>query len=150
MAANGSPRGSRALYMDMTAGGSPPASPTAVDPQEAEHPLRPLSPTPSDEFNGTPLASIRGQTERSWTRLGKVALVVAVPTIAALFAAAVLMAATARSRQTGQLSHGSPLDYDVLVVGAGAAGLAAARQLRMQGNLRVRHFMPAADCLVPA
>ena len=122
------------MYVDVKTDGSPPPSP-----RTAEAPLRPLA-AASHDYGETPLAStsVRSPTEKPLTRLGRTVLLVAVPAVVLLVAAAVLLAAVAGGGPGGQLFFGAPPDYDVLVIGAGAAGLAAAKQLREQGGLKVR------------
>jgi len=124
------------MYVDVKTDGSPPPSP-----RTAEAPLRPLA-AASHDYDETPLAgsstSIRSPTEKPLARLGRTALLVAVPAVVLLVAAAVLLAVVTGSGPGGRLFSGAPHDYDVLVVGAGAAGLAAAKQLREQGGLKVR------------
>jgi hypothetical protein len=132
MAAPDPQSASREQYVGVAADGSPPASPKLA------HPLKPPSPTLSDEFSEAQLASA-GPLEKPWARLGKVALLVAVPAVVLLVAFAGLLTAVGHSGSAGIL-FGSAPDYDVLVIGAGTAGLAAAKQLRTQGGLKV---MPA-------
>ena len=135
MVAKGPSGDDRPLYVDVATDGSPPPSP-----RTAEAPLRPLAAS-SHDYDETPLAgssSVRSPTEKPLARLGRTALLVAVPAVVLLIAAAVLLAAVAGSGPGGRLFFGAPPDYDVLVVGAGAAGLAAAKQLREQGGLKVR------------
>ena len=131
MAAEGASREPRQQYVGVAADGSPAASPKHA------HALRPQSPTASDEFSTAPLSLSRsGPLQKPWTRLGKVALIMAVPAILLLVAVAGLLVATGRAGSASILFGAAP-DYDVLVIGAGTAGLAAARQLRMQGGLKV-------------
>ena len=136
MACKGPLSDARAMYVDVKTDGSPPPSP-----RSAEAPLRPLAAS-SHDYGETPLAGsssgVRSPTEKPLARLGRTALLVAVPAAVLLVAAAMLLAAVAGGGPGGQHFFGAPPDYDVLVVGAGAAGLAAAKQLREQGGLKVR------------
>ena len=135
MVVNAPPSDDGALYVNVKTDGSPPPSP-----RSAEAPLRPLA-AASHDYGETPLAggssNTRSPTEKPLARLVRTALLVAVPAVVLLVAAAVLLAAVAGSGPGGQLFSGAQPDYDVLVVGAGAAGLAAAKQLREQGGLKV-------------
>ena len=129
MAPQDSQCAAREQYVGVAADGSPPASPKLA------HPLKPPSPTLSDDLSEAHLAPA-GPLEKPWARLGKVTLLLAVPALVLLVAFAALLTAAVRSGSASILFGLAP-DYDVLVIGAGTAGLAAAKQLRMQGGLKV-------------